>query len=268
MCRNWRRPRRPPAPSSTCSTSWQTWPRRRSAPRRSASARLTSRPSQAPAPPEPRVPGRSWAVAAAAGVALLGVVTMGYGVLRSARPNPAVADPAAAPARPASPSDSPSPVPSYVLPAPSASPSRPAGAVPASFPHRGPGTFRYAGGTGPVLGRAGTLHRFRVAVESNVTQVDLNEFAAKIDAALGDPRSWIASGAVRFQRVPAGAAYDFTIHLATHDTAGRMCRAGGIATATGYTSCRAPGKVILSLDRWFQSVPYYTDAHVPLDTYR
>jgi hypothetical protein len=212
------------------------------------------------------VPRGSAAIVAAAGVVVVGLAVIGYGALRHPAATPAEADPASATAALTTPPASPS----LASPSPSRSPFRAVDTVPASFPHRGPGTFRFAASTGRVLGSTGTLHRFRVAVESNVTQVDLEQLAAKIDAVLGDPRSWIASGTVRFQRVPAGddIDYDFTIHLATHDTAGRMCRAGGIGTATGYTSCRVPGKVILSLDRWFQSVPYYTDAHVALDTYR
>jgi hypothetical protein len=139
--------------------------------------------------------------------------------------------------------------------------------IPSSFPTSGPGTWRYAGDEGPVLGTAGTIKRFRVAVESNVSSVDLAAFAAKIDQALGDPRSWIAGKTFRLQRVPGTASSEFTIYLATRGTSTKMCAAGGTDTDS-YTSCRTVGKVILNLDRWYLSVPDYVNAKVPLDDYR
>jgi hypothetical protein len=116
------------------------------------------------------------------------------------------------------------------------------------------------------MGGAGAVKRFRVAVESNVA-VDVDGFARKVDETLGDPRSWIAGRAFRLQRVPEGAGYDFTIYLATERTSTRMCAAGYTDT-DGYTSCRTTGKVIINLNRWYLSVPDYTKAGVPLDTYR
>lgn len=139
--------------------------------------------------------------------------------------------------------------------------------IPKSFPTSGPGTWRYAGDQGPVLGTAGTIKRFRVAVESNVTSVDMAGFAAKIDQALGDPRSWIAGKTFRLQRVPGTASSDFTIYLATRGTSTKMCAAGGTDTDS-FTSCRTVGKVILNLDRWYLSVPDYVNAKVPLEDYR
>jgi hypothetical protein len=148
-------------------------------------------------------------------------------------------------------------------PGPSVSPPE---VIPASFPKSGPGTWRYAPDQGPVLGTAGNIQHFRVAIETNVA-VDLAGFAAKIDQSLGDPRSWIAGHTFRLQRVPATARYDFTIYLATAATSTRMCAAGGTDT-DAYTSCRTVGKVIINLDRWYLSVPDYVNAGIPLDTYR
>jgi hypothetical protein len=118
---------------------------------------------------------------------------------------------------------------------------------------------------GAVLGSAGPLRRFRVAVESNVP-VDAAAFAAKVDQVLGDPRSWIGGG-LRLQRVPGLAAADFTIQLATERTSRTICAAGHVDTG-GFTSCRTPGHVVINLDRWYLSVPAYVSAHIPLDTYR
>jgi Protein of unknown function (DUF3152) len=153
-------------------------------------------------------------------------------------------------------------------PPPSAAAPAPAGPVPVRYPHSGPGTFRYAGTAGPVLGRGGPVRRFRVAVESNLQMIGVARFAGELDTILGDQRSWIASGRVRLQRVAAGSRYDFTIHLATARTTQRMCGSGGVGGTRGYTSCRYGRHVVLNLDRWFGSVPPYTRARVPVPVYR
>ncbi|HET6212955.1 MAG TPA: DUF3152 domain-containing protein [Micromonosporaceae bacterium] len=126
-------------------------------------------------------------------------------------------------------------------------------------PETGPGTFEYAGtdgyAEGPVLGAAGTLHRFKVAVEEGIGE-DVDGFARSVDAILGDARSWTADGKVRLQRAPQGAAADFTIYLATAGTSEKMCATGGLHTDR-YTSCRLTGKVIINLTRWLTAVPGY-----------
>jgi hypothetical protein len=154
---------------------------------------------------------------------------------------------------------------SSARPSPAASPRT---GTRAAYPHSGPATFRYGGTAGRVLGQAGPVRRFRVAVERNLTMIDINRFAAEIDAVLGDRRGWVASGQVRFQRVPAGARFDFTVYLATSRTTRAMCTAGGVAGTMGYTSCRYRAHVVLNLDRWQTSVPYYSKAGLPLATYR
>jgi hypothetical protein len=156
-------------------------------------------------------------------------------------------------------------------PAPAATSSAPpvlrlSGPVPAS----GPGTFVYGATRGEVLGRSGTLRRYRVAVETGAGE-DVEVFGAAVDLALGDPASWIASGRLRLQRVPDHAGHDFTIYLATAETARRMCAAGGVNVRVNgrpYTSCRASRKIIINLDRWRLSVDHFVAARVPLATYR
>jgi hypothetical protein len=138
------------------------------------------------------------------------------------------------------------------------------------FPKSGPGTFGFANTEGKILGTAGTLRRFRVGIETGAPE-SLTAFAAKIDQTLGDPRSWIASRQLRFQRVPDGSSFDFTIYLATGETARKMCALGAVDITVGgdpFTSCRAPGKVILNLNRWRLSVADYVNAGIPLDYYR
>jgi hypothetical protein len=142
--------------------------------------------------------------------------------------------------------------------------------MPGPIPTSGHDTFEYAKGVGRVLGHAGVLRRYRVATEDG-SDAEVAEFATAVDLALGDPRSWTSSGQLRLQRVPDGANYDFTVYLATAETAGRMCAAGGTDIRIGgepYTSCRTPGKVIINLNRWALSVDYLVGAKVPLATYR
>jgi hypothetical protein len=135
--------------------------------------------------------------------------------------------------------------------------------VPA-VPRRGQGTFTFAGGHGGILGVSGRLQRYQVAVEDGI-DIPPDTFAAAVDAILGDPRSWIASGTVRLQRVPAGAATDFAIYLATPSTSELMCRADLMETEQ-YTSCRlSTGKVVINLARWLTAVPDYG---APLEVYR
>jgi len=163
------------------------------------------------------------------------------------------------------------PTPSAIAVTSSPTPAAPLLRMPGPAPSAGPGTFRYASGHGEVLGSVGTLRRYRVAVETGAG-VDAQEFAETVDLVLGDPRSWIGSGRLRLQRVPArGGAHDFTIHLATARTAGRMCAAGGVdirVDGRPYTSCRSGAKVVINLDRWLLSVDGYVAARVPLDRYR
>jgi hypothetical protein len=140
----------------------------------------------------------------------------------------------------------------------------------ASFPRSGPGTWVYAASPGPILGTAGTVRRFRLAIETGVPQ-DAVAFAAKVDRTLGDPRSWTAGRTFRLQRVQGAAAAEFTIYLATPETARRLCASGFVdirVNGVPYTSCRVSGKVVINLARWMMSVPDYVNNGVPLEDYR
>ncbi|MFI6271199.1 DUF3152 domain-containing protein [Micromonospora zamorensis] len=165
------------------------------------------------------------------------------------------------------------PLPPSVSPSPSeAVPSSPSPVLraPGAVPSAGTGGFGYDARSGPVLGRAGELRRYRVAVESGSNE-DAAEFALAVQTALAGPGSWVDSGRLRLQQVPGDAPRDFTVYLATARTAGRMCADGGVDIRVGgrpYTSCRAPGQVIINLDRWRLSVPHFVSAGVPLSVYR
>ncbi|GHJ43442.1 hypothetical protein Cs7R123_07840 [Catellatospora sp. TT07R-123] len=156
--------------------------------------------------------------------------------------------PAVSAAASPSPSLSPSPSPS---PAPR----------PITYPERGTGRWNVAPGPSPVIGRAGRLLRFRVSVEGGIQGVAPGEFAAATLTALGDPRSWTAGGQWRFQQVPAGSAYDFTIYLATPLTRDVLCANGRDL----YTSCRNGNSVVVNVARWAHGVPNYGAG---LDLYR
>ena len=137
-------------------------------------------------------------------------------------------------------------------------------------PSRGSGKFEYAPGWSKVLGRKGAVRRFRVAVEQGSNE-NAAAFAAQVEQTLGDPRSWVGDGEMRLQRVPGNVKASFTVYLATRDTAGRMCRLGGVnITVRGrpYTSCRATGQAIINLDRWRLSAAPYLAAKIPLTAYR
>ena len=141
------------------------------------------------------------------------------------------------------------------VPSGSAAPAGSAAPSTVAVPQTGPGTFGFAGGPGPVLGTAGNLRRFRVAVENGVGQ-DPAAFAAAADQILGDPRSWIAGGDIRFQRVAQTAQFEFTLYLASPGTTDKLCSLGGVHTEQ-FASCRLPGQVIVNLARWLTAVPGY-----------
>lgn len=140
----------------------------------------------------------------------------------------------------------------------------PASPVPSGdVPQSGAGTWAFAAGPGAVLGSTGDVRTFRVAVENGIKQ-DPNVFAGAVDQILGDPRSWIGGGDIRFQRVVQTAQSAFTLYLASPVTADRMCSLGGVHTDQ-FGSCRIPGEVIINLARWLTSVPDYGAS---LDVYR
>ncbi|MGC1212439.1 MAG: DUF3152 domain-containing protein [Micromonospora sp.] len=208
-------------------------------------------------------------------VVLAFVVAAGVGVAAAVQRPPAsaevlvreelAADPVTIPSPTASatPSASPAVAPEPTRPEPVLS-------LPGPVPSAGRGSFGYDDRPGEVLGGAGVLRRFRVAVEDGSGE-DVHAFGDAVQKALAGPGSWVDGGKLRLQRVASGSRYDFTIYLATANTAGRLCLSGGINIRVGgrpYTSCRVAGKVVINLDRWRRSVPHLVRAGLPLDTYR
>ncbi|MEV6347680.1 DUF3152 domain-containing protein [Actinoplanes sp. NPDC051851] len=139
-----------------------------------------------------------------------------------------------------------------------------------SVPTHASGSFTYATKRGTIMGTKGTLRRFRVAVEKGSGE-DVDAFADQVVSTLGDDRSWIGNGNLRLQMVGGSDSADFTVYLATRNTAGEMCQRGGTNIRIGgvpYTSCRTPGKAIINLDRYRKSATPYIEAKVPLAIYR
>ena len=139
---------------------------------------------------------------------------------------------------------------------PTANPDPAVAAPPSTVLADGTGTFTYAATGGPVVGHGGDILAYRVAVEDG-SGVIPDAFAGAVEATLADPRSWIAGGDVRLQRVGGSAPAAFTVFLATPATSQRMCREEWMETQR-YTSCRlSDGRVVINLDRWLTAVPDY-----------
>jgi hypothetical protein len=143
-------------------------------------------------------------------------------------------------------------------PSPAASPSPVTPAI--SYPRTGSGTHLILPGGGPVLGTAGTLMRFQIAVEREVANVDPGELAAFVERTFADPGGWTAGGRWRFQQVGPGEASSFTLYFVTPGTRDAYC--GG---RDGFTNCRNGARVVINMDRWTAGVPDYG---APLETYR
>jgi hypothetical protein len=133
-----------------------------------------------------------------------------------------------------------------------------------TFVEQGAGTLGVVDGTSAVSG-TGPLERFVVEVEDGVG-VDGSEFAAAVEATLGDPRSWGSGGQMSFQRVGAAEAaagdYDFRVSLVSPGSMETWCP--GVGTG-GYTSCRYGERAVINLARWETAVPDYAG---DLATYR
>ncbi|MGY5882791.1 DUF3152 domain-containing protein [Modestobacter lacusdianchii] len=185
-------------------------------------------------------------------IALLDAVT---GVVTGGR---ATETAAATPAGPPAP-----PAPATAAPTPTAAAEgegtpteAPAPPAAATYVEQGAGTVSVVDGASGVYG-TGPLQRFVVEVEDGIG-VDGAQFAAAVEATLGDPRSWGAGGQRSFQRVgaaeAAGGAYDFRVSLVSPGSMETYCP--GVGTG-GYTSCRYGERAVINLARWETAVPDY-----------
>ena len=121
-----------------------------------------------------------------------------------------------------------------------------------------------------ILGTAGPLRRFRVAVE-NGSGEDVDD----VRRLRCRPRSATSAAGSAAARCgcnwwpPAGRTTSRCI-WPPGTPPGRCAAAGARHRDPGrpYTSCRTPGKAIINLDRWRLSAVPYLAAKVPLATYR
>jgi hypothetical protein len=122
-----------------------------------------------------------------------------------------------------------------------------------AYPEQGSDTYTVVPGGGAVIGSQGTLMRFQVAIETDITHLDAGAFAAFVESTYADPRGWTSGGLWRFQRVGAGQPYDFVVELVTPGTRAAAC--GDVRDH--YTNCRNGARVVINMDRWMTSVPNY-----------
>lgn len=128
----------------------------------------------------------------------------------------------------------------------------------------GAGTFSFAGEVGPVVGGAGPLVTYRVAVEDGVG-VDPVAFGSAVESILSDTRGWIGEGNRRLQRVAGPTPSSFVVFLASPVTSEQLCRVDFLETDQ-YTNCRlGDNRVIINSERWLTAVPNYGAG---LDVYR
>jgi len=140
----------------------------------------------------------------------------------------------------------------------SVAPPPPTTAAPAPVPTSGSGQLVGAPGQGPVVGN-GPLRTYSVQVEVE-TGVDPAQFAATVDAVLGDPRSWTGGGGLALQRVEQGGS--FTVVLATAATTDALCVP---LQTNGIFSCFQGGRSVVNLSRWLAPPDFWTAG---LDGYR
>jgi hypothetical protein len=203
-------------------------------------------------------------VALAVSVTVLGTAVYALGLPDDPPGRPAPGQAALAPAPEASRTATPTPTPTASSAAPAATtapPAPPPATAPAADPTHGPGTFTVATGAAAPVGH-GTVRRYRVEVEDG-SGVDPQTAAAQVQSILADRRGWTNDGKNGFQLVSTGP-YDFTVKIATPDTADRICAGGGLNTR-GEVNCDVGEQVVVNLKRWNTGSPQFTG---PIEEYR
>ncbi|MFF7993993.1 DUF3152 domain-containing protein [Kitasatospora xanthocidica] len=118
-----------------------------------------------------------------------------------------------------------------------------------------PLAFTTAPGGSARFGTGEHLYRYKVRVENGIAESP-EQFAAEVDAVLGDVRrGWAAGGTASFQRVPADPV-DFTVYLATPRSTDRICGQYGLDTG-GWVNCGVTHQVVINLKRWTELSEFY-----------
>ena len=140
-----------------------------------------------------------------------------------------------------------------------------AGALPAGAPFEkaGAGAWHVVPGTTPLHGTGPKHFTYTVEVENRLQDGQADEkFAATVDAALADPRSWTGGKQFALQRIDKGDP-DFRVSLTSQMTV----RAGCGFDIPLEASCfnRAAGRVFINDARWVRGAMSYEG---DLDAYR
>lgn len=201
---------------------------------------------------------RRWSVVRTTGLAIAAVVGIGalYQLPASPFARHGIAD------RPtAEPSSTPSQVAqrTTITPKPAHSPAEPQPVI--NYPVSGTRSYAVLPGDPTVIGRAGKLMTFQIAIEGGITGVDKGAFAQTVRATYGAPQGWASHGLWRFRQVGPGENPNFTLMLVTPQTRDSICG----AAPDRYTSCRIGDRVVLNVARWAHGVPNYG---APLAAYR
>ena len=125
-----------------------------------------------------------------------------------------------------------------------------AGALPdgPDFAITGPGTWHVVPGSTPMMGTGEQHSTYQIEVEDGLQTPEQDQaFAAEVDAALADPRSWIGGGAISLQRIDSGDP-DFRIALTSQLTIRQNCGWEVPLEASCYNGWA--GRVFLNDARW------------------
>ncbi|MFJ9607637.1 DUF3152 domain-containing protein [Kitasatospora sp. NPDC101176] len=118
-----------------------------------------------------------------------------------------------------------------------------------------PMRFTTATGGTARIGTGEHLYRYKVRAEDSLPEKP-GQFAAEVDAVLGDVRrGWAAGGEASFQRVAADPV-DFTVYLATPATTDRICGQYGLDTG-GTVNCGVGHQVVINVKRWRELSEFY-----------
>ncbi|MFF2040552.1 DUF3152 domain-containing protein [Kitasatospora sp. NPDC058170] len=118
-----------------------------------------------------------------------------------------------------------------------------------------PMKFTTAAGGSPRFGTGEQLLRYKVRAEDGLKESP-GQFAAEVDAVLGNRHGWTADGTRSFQRMPADPV-DFTVYLATPETTDRICGQYGLDTG-GWVNCGVGHQVVINVKRWKELTEFYT----------
>lgn len=130
-----------------------------------------------------------------------------------------------------------------------------------TYPIRGTGGLTVLPGDPAVIGAAGKVFTFQIAIEGGIKGIDRPAFARFVRETYGAPQGWASGGLYRFRQVGPGETPDYRLMLVTPATRDTIC-GGGFEQ---YTSCRIGDRVVLNVARWVKGVPNYGAS---LATYR